>query len=91
MNSPQSFAANVSSKLGELARVVEDLRSLGEIYDARGGAAVFDDDALTDTGYDASSLLGVIYLNNDLQAFFNNGTPAQANRWPTVQSHRSDL
>lgn len=89
--SEQTFAANVANTLGEFARVVEDLQSLGEIYDARGGLATFTDEALTDSGFTGNQLLEIIYLNNDLQAFLDNGTPPQANRWPTVQRHRGDL
>jgi hypothetical protein len=91
MISSQTYAGNVASKLGELARVIEDLRTLGEIYDARGGAVTFSDEALQDTGFDANGLLSIIFINNDLQSFFNNGVVPQVNRWPTVQRFRGDV
>lgn len=89
--SAQTFAANVASKLGELARVVESTASLSEIYTARGGVGTFTDEELQDTGFAANDLAVVIGVFNAMQLFFNNGQPSQFDRWPTVQKHRGDL
>lgn len=89
--SESQFANNVTGTIGQLARAIEELRTLAEIYDARGGVTTYTDGAIGGSGMTANDLLGLIYFNNDLQSFLNNGTPAQANRWPTVQHFRGDL
>lgn len=84
--SPQTYAGNVSSLLGQLATVNKDLMEMKDIYEARGGAAgAFTTENLVDTGFDAGQMETTITLINDLNTFLH-----ASGRWAVINKHRGD-
>lgn len=90
MDEQARFFANMGSVMQQLATTADNLRALQGVALARGYDQWTDED-LAATGYTRNDLLSLLYLASDVDAFLNNGTPAQTTRWPTINKYRSDL
>jgi hypothetical protein len=86
----QRFISNMRAAVQQLAVAADALRTMHGVALAR-GYEQWDDADLDGTGYTANDLLVMLYLAGDVDAFLNNGAPAQTTRWPTINRYRGDL
>ena len=89
MDEQSRFFANMGSVMQQLATMADNLRALQGVALARGYDQWTDED-LAAAGYTRNDLLSLLYLASDVDAFLNNGTPAQTTRWPIINKYRGD-